>query len=63
MPVVITLKQLKQYWRVINEETLASKSDIHFGHYIMGYTLDVISHYRASRVTVVIQAHGIQLDR
>jgi hypothetical protein len=46
--IIISPDQLKQYWKVINEETSSSKSDIHFGHYIVGSKSDIIFHYHAS---------------
>jgi hypothetical protein len=30
--IVITPEQWKQYWRIVNKETLSSESGIHFGH-------------------------------
>jgi hypothetical protein len=59
---VITLEQWKKYWQVINEETSTSESGIHFGHYIVKCSSDIISHYHAARVTVTL-AHTIQLER
>jgi hypothetical protein len=46
----------------VNEETLSSESGIHFGHYIVGCKSDIITHYHAARVLVVL-AHAIQLER
>ncbi len=46
----------------MNEETLSSESGIHFGHYIVGCKSDIITHYHAARVLVVL-AHAIQLER
>ncbi len=57
--VIITPEQWKQYWKVINEETLSSELGIHFGHYIVGSKLDIISHYHTARVTVRL-VHEIQ---
>jgi hypothetical protein len=37
------------------------ESGIHFGHYIVGCKSEIILHYHAARVTVVI-AHAIQLE-
>jgi hypothetical protein len=51
--VIITPEQWKQYWKVINEETLSSELGIHFGHYIVGSKLDIISHYHTDRKSVV----------
>jgi hypothetical protein len=62
VPIVITPEQWKQYWKVINEETLSSESGIHFGHYVVGSMSDIISHYHASHVLVTL-AHAIQLER
>ncbi len=59
--IVITPAQWKQYWAVVNEETLLSKSGLHFGHYIVGSKSKVIVHYHAAQVTVVL-AHTIQLE-
>ncbi len=60
--IIITPKQWKQYWEVVNEETSSSESGIHFGHYIVCSKSDIISHYHATRVTVML-AHAIQLER
>ncbi len=60
--IVITPEQWKQYWKVVNEETLSSESGIHFGHYIVGSKSCIISHYHAARVLVTL-AHAIQLER
>jgi hypothetical protein len=38
------------------------ESGLHFGHYIVGSKLDIISHYHAARVTVTL-AHVVQLER
>ncbi len=53
---------MKQYWKIVNEETSSSESGIHFGHYIVGCRSEIISHYHAARVTVVI-AHAIQSEQ
>ncbi len=58
--IVIMPAQWKQYWAAVNEETLLSKSGLHFGHYLIGSKSDIIAHYHAARVTVVL-AHAIQL--
>jgi hypothetical protein len=60
--ITITPQQWQQYWKVVNEETLLSKSGLHFGHYIVGSKSDIISHYHAAQVTVTL-AHTIQLKR
>jgi hypothetical protein len=62
VPITITPEQWKQYWKVVNKETLSSKSGLHFGHYIVGSKSDIISHYHAARVTVTL-AHAVQLER
>jgi hypothetical protein len=38
------------------------ESGLHFGHYIVGCNLDLISHYHVARVTVTL-AHAILLER
>jgi hypothetical protein len=48
--------------KIVNEETLSSESGIHFGHYIVGCKSDIIVHYHAARVSVIL-AHAIQLER
>jgi hypothetical protein len=58
----ITLDQWKAYWKIVNEETLSSESGIHFGHYIVGCKSDIITHYHAARVSVVL-TRAIQLER
>jgi hypothetical protein len=57
VPISISPAQWKQYWKIVNEETLSSQSGIHFGHYIGGCKLDIISHYHVARVSVVL-AHA-----
>ena len=59
--ICITPQQWKQYWKVVNKETLSLESCLHFGHYIVGCTSDIITHYYTARVSVVIP-HAIQLD-
>jgi hypothetical protein len=59
---VITPGQWRQYWEIVNKETSSSKSGLHFGHYIVGSKSDIIAHYHAARVTVIL-AHAIQLER
>ncbi len=59
---VITPEQWKKYWQVINEETSSSESGIHFGHYIVGCSPYIISHYHATCVTITL-AHTIQLEK
>ncbi len=60
--LVITPVQWKWYWEAVNEETSSSELGLHFGHYIVGCKSDIIAHYHAARVTVVL-AHAIQLKR
>ena len=60
--ICITPHQWRRYWRAVNEETSSSESGLHFGHYIVGCTSDIITTYHAARVSVVI-AHAIQLER
>ncbi len=60
--ITITPQQWQQYWKVVNEETLLSKSGLHFGHYIVGSKSDIISHYHAAQVTVTL-ALAFQLKR
>ncbi len=62
VPITTTPEQWKQYWKVVNEETLLSESSLHFGHYIVGSKLDIISHYHTARVMVTL-AHAAQLKR
>ncbi len=58
--LVITPAQWKQNWEAVNKETSSSELGHHFGHYIVGCKSDIIAHYHAARVTVVL-AHEIQL--
>ncbi len=60
--IFITPDQWKAYWKIVNKETSSSESGIHFGHYIVGCKLDIIAHYHAARVLVVL-AYAIQLER
>jgi hypothetical protein len=46
--ITITPEQWKQYWKVVNKETLSSESGLHFGHYMVGSKSDIISHYHAA---------------
>jgi hypothetical protein len=57
---VITPVQWKWYWAIVNKETSSSESGLHFSHYIIGSKSDIIAHYHAARVMVVL-AHAIQL--
>ncbi len=59
---VISPEQWKRYWAVVNKETLLSESVLHFGHYIVGCKLEIVVHYHAAQVSVVL-AHAIQLER
>ncbi len=60
--LVISLEQWKRYWAVVNKETWSSESGLHFGHYIVGCKSEIVAHYHAARVSVVL-AHAIQLER
>jgi hypothetical protein len=60
VPITIKPEQWKQYWKVVNKETLLSESGFYFGYYIVGSKLDIISHYHAAQVTVTL-AHAMQL--
>jgi hypothetical protein len=61
-PITITPEQWKRYWAIVNEETLSSESGLHFGHYIVVCNSDIVAHYHATWVSVVL-AHAIQLER
>ncbi len=61
LSIIITPEQWKQYWKVVNKETLLSESRLHFRHYIIGSKSDIISHHHAAGVTVTL-AHAIQLE-
>ncbi len=61
-PITITSEQWKRYWAIINEETSSLESGFHFGHYIVGCNSDIVAHYHAARVLVVL-AHTIHLER
>jgi hypothetical protein len=60
--ICITPQQWKRYYKVVNKEMWSLESGLHFGHYIGGCTSNIIIHYHAARVSVVI-AHAIQLER
>jgi hypothetical protein len=60
--LVITPAQWKRYWAIVNEKISSSESGLHFGHYIVGCKLNIIAHYHAARVTMIL-AHAIQLKR
>ncbi len=45
---VISPKQWKRYWAVVNEETLSSELGLHFGHYIVGCKSEIVAHYHAA---------------
>jgi hypothetical protein len=53
---------MEKYWKIVNKETSLCESGIHFGHYIVGCKLDIISHYHALRVMVPL-VHAIQSKR
>ncbi len=59
---VITPAQWKWYWAIANEETSSSESGLHFGHHIVGCKSNIIAHYHAAWVTVIL-ADAIQLKR
>ena len=59
--VCITPQQWKRYRKVVNKEMPLLESSLHCGHYIVGCTSDIITHYHAAQVSVVI-AHAIQLE-
>jgi hypothetical protein len=59
---VILPEQWKQYWAIVNKETLLSELGLHFGHYIIGCKPEIVAHYHAAQVSVVL-AHAIQLER
>ena len=59
---VILPKQWKRYWAIVNEETSSSELGLHFGYYIVGCKLEIVAHYHAAQVSVVL-AHAIQLER
>jgi hypothetical protein len=61
-PIVITPEQWKRYWAIVNKQTSLSESGLHFGHYIVGCKLDIVVHYHATHVSVIL-AHAIQLER
>jgi hypothetical protein len=42
--IIITPEKWMQYWKVVNEETSSLESGLHFGHFIVGCKLDIISH-------------------
>jgi hypothetical protein len=46
--IIISPEQWKQYWKIVNEETSLSESGLHFGHYIVGSQLEIISHYHTA---------------
>ncbi len=48
--ITITPNQWKQYWKVVNEETSSSESELHFGHYKVGGKSDIIAHYHAEEL-------------
>ncbi len=59
--LVITPAQWKWYWEAVNKEISSSESGFYFGHYIVGCNSDIIAHYHAARVMVIL-AHAIQLE-
>jgi hypothetical protein len=59
--ICITPQQWKRCWKAVNKETSSSESGLHFGHYIVGCTSDIITYYHAAWISVVI-AHAIQLE-
>ncbi len=44
------------------QRKLSSESGIHFGHYIVGCKSDIIVHYHAAQVSVIL-THAIQLEQ
>jgi hypothetical protein len=45
---VISPKQWKRYWALVNKETSLSESGLHFGHYIVGCKSEIVAHYHAA---------------
>jgi hypothetical protein len=62
LSLTIIPAQWKQYWKIVNKKTSSSESEIHFGHFIVGCKLDIISHYHAVHISVTL-AHAITLER
>ncbi len=58
---VITPAHWKRYWAIVNKETSSPESGLNFGHSIIGCRSNIIAHYHAAHVTVIL-AHSIQLE-
>ncbi len=46
--IVISPERWKQYWKAMNKEMSLSKLGLHFGHYIAGCKLEIVSHYHTA---------------
>jgi hypothetical protein len=59
--IKITKEDHRGHWRKTKEETLSSKSGMHFGHYIAGFLSEYIHHFHALKAMLLLH-HGLVLD-
>jgi hypothetical protein len=59
--IKITKEDHRGHWRKTKEETLSSKSSIHFGHYMAGSLSVYVDHFHALKATLLLH-HGLVLD-
>ncbi len=60
--IKITKKDHQAHRKNPKEETLLSKSGLHFGHHMAGSLLEYINHFHALKATLLLQ-HGLVLER
>ncbi len=58
--IKMTKENFISHWKKAKEETFASYSGLHFGHYKAGTALAYISHFHALKATLIVH-HGIVL--
>ncbi len=58
----ITHRQWAAFWGKSKGETLSSRCGWHFGHYIVGASSKLISHFHAVKTLIVLR-RGISLER
>jgi hypothetical protein len=59
--IKITKEEYRGHWRKTKEETLPSKSGMHFGHYMAGTLSAYIDHFHDLKATLLLH-HGLVLD-
>ncbi len=58
---LLTKEDWRHQWQGWQESTSSSESGLHFGHYIVGISLDHISYFHALKATLILR-RGIVLE-